>query len=223
MRTAAMYVHDERGRILMQNQWDGGEAPRFYLGRTIEGVVVRFRDDVPDGLVQTLQRLSEAEPVTDELAREPSLANQYIELLTAHTPVKRLRRGPAFYFADEVETDSSALAIDEENADLLNNGLEVWIPDVPHRKPFMAMIEDGHAVSVCASVRITKQAHEAGVETLPAYRLQGHAVNVVAGWARAVRDMDAMPFYSTSWDNVASQKVSSSLSLSLVGVDFHVT
>lgn len=115
------------------------------------------------------------------------------------------------------------VAINEANADLLRGGFEEWLPDVPHRQPFMAMIEDGHAVSLCASVRITDDAHEAGVETLPMYRQRGHAVNVVAGWARAVRKRKAIPFYSTSWDNMASQNVALSLGLSLFGTDFHVT
>ncbi|TDJ22462.1 MAG: GNAT family N-acetyltransferase [Gammaproteobacteria bacterium] len=87
----------------------------------------------------------------------------------------------------------------------------------------MAMIEDGQAVSVCASSRITDAAHEAGVETLPEHRRKGHAVNVVAGWASAVRLLGADPFYSTSWENVASQNVATRLGLSAFGVDFHIT
>jgi predicted GNAT family acetyltransferase len=60
------------------------------------------------------------------------------------------------------------------------------------------------------------------VETLPEYRRRGFAVSAVAGWARAVRSSGAMPFYSTSWDNVASQAVAARLGASLAGVDFHV-
>ena len=72
-------------------------------------------------------------------------------------------------------------------------------------------------------MRITAAAHEAGVETLPALRRRGHAVNEVAAWADAVRRTGAAPLYSTSWDNVASQNVAAKLGLSLFGVDFHVT
>ena len=86
----------------------------------------------------------------------------------------------------------------------------------------MAMVENGHAVSVCASVRIAKAAHEAGVESLPAYRRKGHAVDAVAGWANEVRKTGAIPLYSTSWDNAASRGLAAKLGLSMFGVDFHV-
>jgi hypothetical protein len=61
------------------------------------------------------------------------------------------------------------------------------------------------------------------VETRADHRRRGHAVNAVAGWARAARSWGATPFYSTSWDNVASQGIARRLQLSLVGVDFHLT
>ena len=95
--------------------------------------------------------------------------------------------------------------------------------DVPHRRPFLAAVEAGHAVSVCASVRITRSAHEAGVETLPAYRQRGHAVSVVAAWAMAVRKLGALPLYSTSWDNIASRQVAASLGMQMLGVGIHLS
>ena len=78
-------------------------------------------------------------------------------------------------------------------------------------------------MSVCRSVRITPAAHEAGVETLPAFRGRGYAPDVVAGWARVVQSLGAMPFYSTSWENTASQAVAKKLHLVPYGTDFHVT
>jgi predicted GNAT family acetyltransferase len=61
------------------------------------------------------------------------------------------------------------------------------------------------------------------VETLPRSRGRGHAANAVAAWANAVRKTGAVPLYSTSWDNVASQSVAAKLGLSPFGADFHVT
>ena len=89
--------------------------------------------------------------------------------------------------------------------------------------PSEGVIEEGRVVSLCASVRITGAAHAAGVETLPAFRRRGHAADVVAGWAAAVRGLGAVPLYSTSWDNTASRSVAASLGMSLFGADFHVT
>ena len=78
-------------------------------------------------------------------------------------------------------------------------------------------------MSVCRSVRITPAAHEAGVETLPAFRGRGYAPDVVAGWARVVQSLGAMPFYSTSWENTASQAVAKKRHLVPYGTDLHVT
>jgi predicted GNAT family acetyltransferase len=105
----------------------------------------------------------------------------------------------------------------------LQNGLPEWIPDVPYQQPFVAVIVDGQAVAVCASVRITDAAHEAGVETLAAHRRKGYAVAVVSAWASAVEKMGALPLYSTSVENVASQSVAARLGLSQYGADFHIS
>ena len=87
----------------------------------------------------------------------------------------------------------------------------------------MAMVEDGHAVAVCASVRISAAVHCAGVETRAEHRRRGHAVNAVAGWGRAVLALGATPFYSTSWENIASQRVAQRLGLTMVALDFSIT
>jgi predicted GNAT family acetyltransferase len=72
-------------------------------------------------------------------------------------------------------------------------------------------------------VRRTRAAHDAGVETAAAFRGRGYARLVVAAWARAVRDLDCVPFYSTSWQNDASRGVARALGLVLFGSDLHVT
>jgi hypothetical protein len=137
--------------------------------------------------------------------------------------VQRVWAGPAYRFGREVRPSTPPIAIGGSNAHLLRGGFEDWLPDIPHRQPFVATVEGDRAVSLCASVRISPAVHCAGVETLAAHRQGGHAVNTVAGWAMAVRTLGAAPFYSTSWENEASQRVAGRLGLSLAGVDFHVT
>jgi predicted GNAT family acetyltransferase len=114
------------------------------------------------------------------------------------------------------------VSIDASNARLLQTQMPDWLPDVGHRSPFLAAIENDQAVAVCASVRISAAAHEAGIETHSEYRQRGHAARVVAAWAEAVLAMGATPYYSTSWENSASQAVARRLEFELVGVDYHV-
>ena len=72
-------------------------------------------------------------------------------------------------------------------------------------------------------MRITPEAHEAGVETSAGARGHGFAVAVVAAWANAVRDLGAEPLYSTSWQNTASQAVARKLNLIPYATDYWLT
>jgi hypothetical protein len=205
------------------NEPDGAEAPRFFLGRTIAGNVWRFGYDLPDLLAERLESLCLKEPVTD-LRQEPAGLSEYSSLLETHSPVKKLSSGPAYFFPDRIEQRSRrAIPVTPDNIDVLHQGLEEWIPDVPHRQPFLAILNEGHAVSVCCSVRITAEAHEVGVETLNDYRGRGYASDLVQQWATEVRKLEVMPLYSTSWENVASQGVARRLGLVQYGSDFHIT
>lgn len=218
----ALYTHDARGRMMVVNEWTGGQPPRFHLGRTPAGNVWRFRHDLPGGCVRSLETLCAQEPAWDGSSRLPRLCIELEKALAADAPVTRVVAGPAWWFANAIVPAVTPLAISLANADLLRGGLEAWLPDVPHRHPFMVSLAKGRAVSVCASVRITPAAHEAGVETLSAHRRRGHAANAIAGWADAVQALGARALYSTSWENAASQGVAAKLGLSLYGVDYEV-
>lgn len=223
LHVQALYVHDARSRIVSTNEWRPGPAPLFFLGRTTGGHVRRYRADLPDELSSALDALCDAEAVSSELSREPAQRADFVRLLESHAPIARVWTGPAYAFPQTIAAAGPCLPITGANADLLRGGFDDWLDDVPHRQPFLAVVENGRALSLCASVRISAHAHEAGVETLAALRGRGHAVNAVSAWAEAVRARGALALYSTSWDNQASQRVAAKLGLSLYGVDFHVT
>jgi hypothetical protein len=223
MHVEALYVHDARSRIECTREWRSSRAPRFFLGRTSAGHLWRFRSDLPDDVARELEDLCRDEPVSAELPPAPLHREEFARLLESHLPVERIWAGPAHRLPSDVVPGTRTVGIREANADLLRGGLEDWLEDVPHRQPFQGILEDGRVVSVCASVRITGAAHEAGVETLPAFRRRGHAADVVAGWAAEVRKLRAVPLYSTSWENTASRSVAARLGSSMFGVDFHVT
>jgi hypothetical protein len=116
----------------------------------------------------------------------------------------------------------STVSINETNGQLLRGGFEGWLADIGYRQPFCAVVEDNRAVSICASVRITDAVHEAGVETLAGHRRRGHRLRR-SGLGTYLRSIGATPFYSTSWNNEASQRVATRLHLLPIGEDFHVT
>ena len=223
LHVRALFVHDDRGRLRLVNETDGAEAPRFFLGMTAEGNLWRFRFDVPEDLALQLAGVCLVESAAGGLREKPAHFAEYLSLLEAHSRVETLWMGPAYVFPDGVvRTSREAVTITSENADVLSGGFEEWIADVPHCRPFLAILHQGRAVSVCRSVRITSEAHEAGVETLDAYRGNGYATDVVAQWANEVRSMGRAPLYSTSWENVFSQRVAQRLGLRQYGMDLHV-
>lgn len=220
----ALFTHDVRSRLLFINEPGGGHpAPRLFFGRTRKGNIWRFRADLPETLIEELEALCRDEPVREELRSPPRHTASYVRLLEAHAPVRKLETGPAYYFAEYPEPSRPTLALTKKDAGILRDGFEDFVAELPEWQPFMALLDEGRAVSVCRSVRVIPEAHEAGVETLPEFRGKGYAKDVVAGWALLVRSMGAAPLYSTSWENTASQALAGKLRLVLYGADFHIT
>ncbi|MEM7538366.1 MAG: GNAT family N-acetyltransferase [Chloroflexota bacterium] len=223
LHTSALYRHDANGRILTINEPDGGNpAPRFFLGRTSVGNIWRFRADLSEGLVSELAILCQAEPVGVALHNPPRHMDAYMQLLGMHTPVGNVWMGPAYHFAQIQQPSRQLLAITEANAVCLQGRFEEFISELPTWQPFFGLVEDNQVVAICRSVRITADAHEAGVETLPEFRGRGYATAVISAWAHAVQALGAIPLYSTSWENLASQAVAKKLKLIQFGVDFHI-
>jgi len=219
----ALYTHDDRGRMLRVNEPSGGgPAPRFFLGRTSRGCEWRVRDDVPEDVVAELAAAVAAEAVGQVALAPPNTPTPYESILGRVAPIERIGSGPAYVCPPQLPLDERAVRITRRNADLLRERLPAWLGDVETSQPIFALVVDGNAVSLCASVRITSVAHEAGVDTALAFRGRGYAPAVVSAWAKAVRETGAEPLYSTSWQNVASQAVARKLGLRLFGMDLHI-
>ena len=220
----ALFTHDSYSRLLFVNEPGGAvPAPRLFFGRTQAGNLWRFRADLPETLIEELEALCVDEPVDMDLHSTPRHIEAYVRLLETHAPVHKMSMGPAYHFTEYLEPSRPLLAITETNAERLRDGFEDMIEELPAWQPFLALVEENRPVAVCRSVRITPAAHEAGVETLQDFRGKGYAKDVVAGWARLVQSMGAVPLYSTSWENTASQAVAKKLRLVLYGADFYVT
>ena len=220
----ALFTQDARGRLRSVNEpWGGGtHAPRLFFGRTRAGNLWRLRADLPEALAEELEALCADEPSGAELFGAPRHADAYVRLLGAHAPVRGVEAGPAYRFEEYPEPSRALLPVTQANAEILRGGFEEMVEELATAQPFVAVLEEGRAVSVCRSVRVTPAAHEAGVETLPDFRGRGYAPDVTAGWARMVRSAGAAPLYSTSWENVASQSVARKLRLLQYAADFQV-
>ncbi|QDM47174.1 kasugamycin N-acetyltransferase AAC(2')-IIb [Paenibacillus thiaminolyticus] len=221
LHAEAMFTHDRNMRLLTINEpWPGQPpAPRFFLGRTIEGsALCRIRHDVPEKLVAQLKELCADEPIIRDFRTKPRHCEAYMNLLHG----ERFTMGPCYLVPDIVPTREIVRITRTNSTELLHGGFEWLTSEIDYAQPCIALVRDNRAVSICRSVRIASGAHEAGLETLDNYRGKGYAGAVVAGWAQAVREMDAWPLYSTLGENQSSQHVARKLALSLYGVNFTI-
>jgi hypothetical protein len=226
LQVDALFTHDERGRLCYVNEPDGNRAPHFFFGRSKGGNVWRCRDDLPEEVVRRLEKLASVEPVDVNLRSEPQNLHAFNEALgAAKGAAKGVRQfiGPAYRFPAALpSTSTTATSLKRTELNLLrrmNWNIEQAARHFERYAPFIVVIEDGFAVSLCHSARLTHRAAEAGVATLEAYRGRGYAAVVVTAWAHAIRATGRVPLYSTSWDNLASQGVARRLRLVHYGTD----
>jgi RimJ/RimL family protein N-acetyltransferase len=223
LHVEALFTRDDAARLVAVNVPGGAAAPRFFLGRTAEGSAWWFRHDVDAALARDLDALCEALPPGLEEDAGADVAAPFVDRLGRAEPVRRTWSGPAFLVPADLSDDAGVVRVTSDNAAVLSPYLEEWRGDVAEGVPMAVVLEEGKAVSVCCSVRLTPRAHEAGVETHRDFRGRGHAARAVAAWARGVRELERIPLYSTSWENRASRAVARKLGLFRYGVDLHIT
>ena len=225
MQVEVLFTHDENRCLQHINDPTNGAkpAPRFFFGYTNEGSVCRFRYDLPNNVVAQLKEIATVEPMPMNPHKIPSIHGQFKEILQSHAPIEQVWVGPAYRFPEQFAPSTNVVRLSPKNAGFLKGDFAEMVPEINNCQPYLAVIEDSQAVSICRSVRLSSRAHEAGVDTLTGYRRCGHATSVVAAWALAVRTLNLIPLYSTSRDNLASQRVARRLGLVQYGVDYHVT
>lgn len=220
----ALFTHDAAGRMVRVNEPDGDVAPRFFLGRTQEGHVWRFRNDLPDEAVSALESLCKREPVHSGAMREQPIQLEAIgRVLAEHMPLGDVYAGPEFYFPERIPHPAGAIAQRMTHAHAASLAPHFgWAIPLLGAVPVWAVERDGVVVSLCFSSRTTPVADEAGVYTLEAHRGKGFAPAVVAAWAHSIRALGRTPLYGTTWDNLASQRIAKKLDLIAFGALLHI-
>lgn len=223
LHVKALFTQDDDGRLVAVNDSSRAPAPRFFLGLTARGSLCWMRRDLSASLAEELLALCEAQSVDIELGTDAFRSSRFVDCLSREGPVERVWSGPAYACPPRFSGDASAVRVTAANAELLSPYLEDWRVDAEAGVPMAASMHNGAAVSVCCSVRVTEGAHEAGVETHADFRARGHASRAVRSWASAVRKLDCVPLYSTSWENKPSRALAASLGLVRFGTDLHIT
>jgi RimJ/RimL family protein N-acetyltransferase len=212
-----LFVLSESGRILSTRRPLPSPGPAFMLIRGATEVAWAVRDDVADELADELADLARQEPVAPEWHQPPIHARRYQAALRG-----RVDWGPAFEFPEFVPSRDGVVAIHDEAP--LGRHFSGWVAGEIEAgaAPMMAVLVDGHAVSVCFCARRSLGAAEAGLETAPAFRGRGLATRVTTAWAGAVRASGRTPLYSTSWANASSLAVARKLGLRVYATNWSI-
>jgi len=219
----AQFTHDRDGRMVAENEpdGDGDPAPRVFVTWTGSGYAWRVRHDVPEVVVQRLEALVAAQPVTGDLGSQSVQPDAMLDALRGDREPQIGFQGPAYRFPATMPATIEVTRISRANLQLLHRvvpNLDALDRDFDGVEPWMAVVQDGAAVATCYSCRLSGRAAQARVDTAPPYRGRGYAPAMVAAWAQAVRETGRVPLYGTTWDNMASQAVARKLGLVQFGV-----
>jgi hypothetical protein len=218
------YVLDAAGRLLATNEQSNINAiappPLVLLLRTSEGTIWATRADLPVALHSAIDRMFSAEPVAEPDDRPPRCRSELLARLAHYASVWSESAGPVYAFPSKIAAPESVVAVTTGNSDILRTHYPDILADLAVSQPCFAQLRGGTAVSVCFSARRGARAHAAGVVTLPEERGRGHAAAVTAAWARAVRQLDKTPLYSTDWENHSSRAVAARLGLRAVASEW---
>lgn len=217
------------GRMERENYPDLSPAPLMFMAGCSTGALVRFSPDVDEAAIAEIDSLAASEPFLQERASTPVHLARYLDLLsragrvkasaglTFHLPHNvRIERDPYLIFSDTPE--GSAL----QDA-LTQNGMPPALVEMGFRgvedlwEPWCLALEGGEVASLAFAARLGVRGAELGLATSPPFRGRGLAAAATAGWTLHPALADRTLFYSTSRDNLASQRVVAKLGLRLIG------
>lgn len=202
-----LWGSDERGRVLA--------AHHLVAGVTADEVVVRYGSSEPDELVAQLAAVA-ADPA--DLAPFLAECQRVLDGVYGSTV---LNSGPGYLIPDGLAYESDADFVDssaprplprpdnwepDEWQELLAGTLGPWA---------IAVADDDRVAAVAHTPASIDRAAEIGIWTHPDFRGRGLAAATTARWAEVAKGRTL--FYSTSADNLSSQRVAGRLGLERLG------
>jgi hypothetical protein len=215
IQVSTLYVLNEENRIIRINERSQTSSPAIFIGKTNNSIFTYFRNDIPQLIIDEINKYTIDSINIINLCR----------IIEKYKKVKDIWIGPAYRFNQhEISSiDEAVTVINGSNKQLLNKHFGDLIKELDDRSPIVGYIMNEEAVSVCCSARKTSKAAEASLKTVEQFRGKGLAQKVVYAWSKEIFRQGLIPLYSTSWDNLSSQKVAQKLGLVQFGMDFNIS
>jgi hypothetical protein len=222
MHIEALFTLDGQSKLVSINEpWDKTKpAPRLYLGKTFDGsIIYKYGYNISFEIIKKLEYYLEKESILEK-NYEIKYLDEYINILGS----KDYSQEICFYYNDEInESLDHYKKINSENINKINLKYFEWLKEeIKYCQPCCAIIEKNQIVSICRSVRITENAHEAGIETINEYKGKGLAVKILREWANEVQKIGCIALYSTNKENKSSQKVAEKALLNNFGIGISI-
>jgi hypothetical protein len=209
-----LWVTDDRGRLRHERTADARRSPLLAVAASPAGLRWATSIEVPTEVQHAIDEHLVGERPTRSVGWAPASADELFQLLAGVTDVAAPHGGPSYVVPSlPVPSGIELRASPDDPAKSLRGRIPEADQDLA--APWVVAMVDGAVAAVCETARSAPRSVEAGVWTYEPHRRQGLASAVVAAWAALVADRVA--FYSTSWDNVASQGVARRLGLRPLG------
>ncbi|MGV0594923.1 GNAT family N-acetyltransferase [Mycolicibacterium porcinum] len=187
------------------SQWSTHVAPTLPndIRLAVCAVTAGLSDDFAESLFDTLDPV--LAPVTGTLRREVTLSYDCSRPASVIPPV-----GVRLITRADADTRRLRIAPDWGTQ-------SDWEQILDNEFPWAAATDGNQVLSICETARWSAQGAEAGVWTLPGARGRGLAGAVVGAWSSQCAGRVPRLYYSTSVDNLSSQRVAEHLGLSRIG------
>jgi hypothetical protein len=211
-----LWITDADGRVICSRTPDRRPAPLLVVAAGTSGICWAVSTAVPAEVEREIADALSTTSPNMVVGWTPDSADPLLENLARVGPVAEPEGGPSFVVPSDLHPTGAIET--RPGADRERDRLVERMPEADRAalsEPWSVALADGQVAAVCETARSAPASVEAGVWTYERYRRRGYAAAVVATWATTVRDRTA--FYSTSWENVASQGVARRLGLRPLG------
>ena len=216
LELATLWTLDSSGNLADIPTTPAMPVPMIALAGNPSGLIWAYGPTVPKKVQSRCNELLEATSLPGEVGWQPATRELLLGVLATVSPIGPPVCGPSYLIPPELDRTPPAdvLTGGEHDRDTLS-GLMPDDARLALRPPWAVAVRSGRAVAICETARDTPRSVEAGVRTESEFRRQGLGTAVTLAWSVLVKDRVA--FYSTSWDNAASQGVARALGLTPMG------
>jgi hypothetical protein len=212
-----LWITDNDGRMVRARTSEDRPAPTLTVVRGDSQLVWAAGRSVTAPVLDEIAQVLDGERSETPAGNgwRPAASDRLLAVLGKHAS-GREERGPSFVLTETPERVSGIDCWTSARIDVDDlRGLMREEDRCSLVAPWAVAVADGSVAAVCETARSAPTSVEAGVWTYEPFRRRGFGAAAVATWSSLVNER--IVFYSTTFDNVASQRIAQSLGFRPLG------